>query len=78
MSKIIEEALATAEAAEYRIDALLGPVVEPEADEAAAQEATLEDGPQIEAIELPSERIEPREAEIEPPDVTTADPAKPA
>jgi glycosidase len=78
MSKIIEEALATAEAAEYRIDALLEPAVEPEADEAAALEVEIGDGPQIEAIELPSERIEPREAEIEPPDVTTADLAKPA
>jgi hypothetical protein len=41
MSKTIEEALATAEAAGYRIDALLGPEAAQEAD-SVSEPATVE------------------------------------
>jgi hypothetical protein len=69
MSKTVEEALATAEAASYRIDALLGPEAEPEAGS-----QTLEpDEPGIEANEPPTERIEPGEPAIEPPAVSADD-----
>jgi glycosidase len=82
VSKTVEEALATAEAAGYRIDALLGPSVEPEAGEPSAPEAespaTAPDELQDEAAKPPAERIEPGEPEIESPVVSTADPIKPA
>jgi glycosidase len=82
MSKTIEEALASAEAAGYRIDALLGPVVEPETGETSAQEAESQalerDELKTEPEQPPTERIEPREPEIESPVVTANDPAEPA
>jgi glycosidase len=49
MSRTVEEALATAEAAGYRIDALLAPVLASETGSAAAQDA----GPQATAQEEP-------------------------
>jgi glycosidase len=81
MSKTIEDALASAEAAGYRIDALLGPAVEPEAGDTIASEFEsralepdeLNTGPE----RPPTERIEPREPEIEPPVDSAADPAEP-
>jgi hypothetical protein len=80
MSKTVEEALATAEAAGYRIDALLGPAMEPKAGESSASEAETEapatDEPQIGADTPPKERIEPGEPEIEPPVDTPSDPIK--
>jgi hypothetical protein len=82
MSKTIEDALASAEAAGYRIDALLGPAVEAEAAETVAPEAesqTLEpDEPQTEPEQPPTERIEPGEPEIEPPAISPTDPIKSA
>ena len=82
VSKTVEEALATAEAAGYRIDALLGPSVEPEAGEPSAPEAESPapepDELQTEPERPPTERIEPGEPEIESPVVSTADPIKPA
>jgi len=78
MSKTVEEALATAEAAGYRIDALLGPAGEPEAGEAPAPEfespALVPEEPQIEAKKPPMGRIEPQEPEVESQVVTKADP----
>jgi hypothetical protein len=81
MSKTIEDALASAEAAGYRIDALLGPAVEPEAGDTIASEFEsralepdeLNTGPE----RPPTERIEPREPEIEPPVDSATDPAEP-
>jgi len=82
MSKTVEEALATAEAAGYRIDALLGPAVEPESGESSAPEAESQalepEELQTEPEQPPAEQIEPGEPVIEPPVVTKADPVKQA
>jgi len=82
MSRTVEEALVTAEAADYRIDALFGTAVEPETRETSTPEAESQapapDELQTEPEQPPAERIEPREPEIEPPDLSGADPFKPA
>jgi glycosidase len=61
MSKTVEEALATAEAAGYRIDALLGTTTDPDAGE------TVE--PEVESQPLEPEKPETEESETQQPGV---------
>ncbi|MGA2084551.1 MAG: alpha-amylase family glycosyl hydrolase [Terracidiphilus sp.] len=75
MSKTVEEALATAEAAGYRIDALLGTSPDPDASDVAEPEAEFES---LEPEQLETEGLKPQEPEIEPPAVSAADPVEPA
>ncbi|MGP8176293.1 MAG: alpha-amylase family glycosyl hydrolase [Terracidiphilus sp.] len=75
MSKTVEEALATAEAAGYRIDALLGTSADHHAGEAAEPEAEFES---LEPEQLEIEGLKHQEPEIESPAVSAADPVEPA
>jgi hypothetical protein len=75
MSKTVEGALATAEAAGYRIDALLGTSPDPDAGDVAEPEAEFES---LEPEQLETEGLKPQEPEIEPPAVSAADPVEPA
>jgi len=75
MSKTVDEALATAEAAGYRIDALLGTSADPNPGEAAVPEAEFES---LEPEQLETEGLKPQEPEIESPVVPAADPVEPA
>ena len=69
MGKIVDEALASAEAAGYRIDALLGPPAE--ADKAEAADAK-------EVAEVEMQAVEPEEAEVEAADVPVVHPVEPS
>jgi hypothetical protein len=72
MSKTIEEALASAESAGYRVDLLLGPALaEDEGEETAAEEA---EGFVVEDEAAEAGEGKPAEPEIEPP----GEPVKPA
>ena len=62
LSRTVEEALATAEAAKYRIDALLGSAEAPDAEEAEAPEPK-DDSPIIEQGTVKGAELEPREPE---------------
>ncbi|MGA3134586.1 MAG: alpha-amylase family glycosyl hydrolase [Terracidiphilus sp.] len=75
MSKTVEEALVTAEAAGYRIDALLGTSTDHDAGEAAEPEAEFDS---LEPEQLETEALKPQESEIESPAVSAADPVEPA
>jgi glycosidase len=80
MSKTVEEALASAEAAGYRIDALLGP---PDAEDGGEAESSEIESQAIEPEQTPTEaqappgeELEPQEAEIESPEVPAEEPDK--
>jgi hypothetical protein len=75
MSKTVEEALATAEEAGYRIDALLGEAAVTDAGEESVSSAESETS---EAEPSQSEKPEPQEPEIESPAATAASPVEPA
>lgn len=68
MSKTIEEALATAEAAGYRIDALLGTSADPNADEMDEPEVESQ---AVEPEKSQIEQQEPHTEELEPQTVST-------
>jgi glycosidase len=77
MSRTVDEALATAEAAEYRVDMLLGPADgEPPAAEAGSETAEAEQL-DVETENLQAE-LDSREGEIEAPSVAAIHPIKPA
>ena len=77
MSRTVDEALATAEAAEYRVDMLLGPA-DGEAPLAEPGSETVEpEPPEVDAEDLQAE-LNSREGEIEAPSVSAANPVKPA
>jgi hypothetical protein len=75
LSRTVEEALATAEAAGYRIDALLGSVAAPEGGETRAAEA---ESKTIEEESRPTAEPAARKPDVEPPNKSTAGAARPA
>jgi len=75
MGKTVDEALATAEAAGYRIDLLLGPANgEPHSPESASEEELVAEEPQAQADEIQAE-LHASEGEIEAPFASTSEPA---
>jgi hypothetical protein len=75
MSKTVEEALATAEAAGYRIDALLGTSTDPDAGETPEPEAESQP-PEPEKPE--TEEPETQQPGVEPPVASVAGPVEAA
>jgi glycosidase len=75
MSKTVEEALATAEAADYRIDALLGASVGPDAGQAEEAEAESQ---ALEPEAQETENVESQETAIEVAAPAAAGPVEPA
>ena len=74
MSKTVTEALTTAEAAGYRIDALLG-----SADASVSlEEAAAESEPEGDELEPLTGKLEPQEPTVESPEVSVPDPVGPA
>jgi hypothetical protein len=76
MSKTVEDALATAQAAGYRIDMLLGPANGVAPSSEAGSEAVEPEQPQAETEDLQAE-LQAREGEIEAPSGAVSDHVKP-
>jgi len=78
MNKTVQEALETAEAAGYRIGALLGQDAVPDAAEEPVTEAESETEPETVEEPLPTESLEPEEPAAEPEEPAETSPAEPA